>query len=233
MEEEVQSGPARGRGRSGRGTRRRGRGRCANRVRGLDGLEDVAVGGERGGAADRRGRGRGRVSNVDRQRLVDAFEDDNDYHELAALPYQMARSIIRVWLAEGRVQGGEGHRRRSCNIKLIDVAFYHHRRGLVRDWRFASQTRKFRFSVRHLQNQLITTKIAGKDSAVSYERNRPDTIKPRFQYATWLVNLGQYSHLPVCATSSIPSFTGVHQRQVYIAESGFNIVTRRSKAVHH
>ena len=45
MEEEVQGGPARGRGRGGRGTRRRGCGRCMNRSRGLDGLEDAAVGG--------------------------------------------------------------------------------------------------------------------------------------------------------------------------------------------
>ena len=41
--------------------------------------------------------------------------------------------------------------------------------------------------------------------------------------------VGQYSHLPVCVTSSIPSFTGVHQRQVYIDESGLNIFTRRTK----
>ena len=78
---------------------------------------------------------------------------------------------------------------------------------------------------RHLQNQLITTKIAGNDSDVlyMYERNRPNTIEQCFQYATWLINLGQYLHLPVCATSSFPSFTGVHQCQVYIDESGFNI----------
>ena len=82
---------------------------------------------------------------------------------------------------------------------------------------------------RHLQNQLITTKIAGKDSDVSFERNSPNTIERRFQYATWLVNLGRYSHLPACATSSILSFTGIHQRQVYIEESGFNIFTRRIK----
>ena len=120
MEEEVQGGSARGRGHGGRGTRGRGRGRCVNCGRGLDGLEDAAVSDRRGGAADRggygrgrgcgrgcghgRGRGcgcgcghgRGRVSNVDRQRLVDAFEDGDDYHELAALlsiPYQTARSM--------------------------------------------------------------------------------------------------------------------------------------------
>ena len=171
MEEEVQGGPARGRGRGGRGTRGRGRGRCANRGRGLDGLEDAAVGGGRGGAADRgghgrghgrgRGRGRGRVSNVDRQRLVDAFEDGDDYHELAALlgiPYQTARSIIRVWLAEGRVQRlPEGGAR---NIKLTDdmQAFIRDEQEklynslsppsprLVRNWRFASQTRQFQTS---------------------------------------------------------------------------------------
>ena len=113
MEEE--SAPARGRGRGGRGTRGCGRGRCANRGRGLDNLEDAAVGGGRDGAADRgghgrgrgRGHGHGRVSNVDWQRLFDAFEDSDDYHELTALlgvPYQTVRSIIRVWLAEGRVQ---------------------------------------------------------------------------------------------------------------------------------
>ena len=82
---------------------------------------------------------------------------------------------------------------------------------------------------RHLQNQFITTKIAGNDSDAPYERNRPNTIQRHFQYATWLVNLGQYLHLPVCATSSIPSFTGVHQRQVYIDESRFSIFTRRTK----
>ena len=57
----------------------------------------------------------------------------------------------------------------------------------------------------------------------------PTQLSDAFQYVTWLVNLGHYSHLPVCATSSIPSFTGVHQRQVYIDESGFNIFTWRSK----
>ena len=165
--EEVQGGPAHGRVRSGRGTRGRGSGRCANRGRGLDGLEDAAVGGGRGGAADReehghgRGCGRGRVNNVDRQRLVDAFEDGDDYHELAALlgiPHQTAGSIIHVWLVEGRVQRlPEGGNR---NIKLTDdmqvfirdeqEKLYNSLSSpslqLVRNWRFASQTRQFQTS---------------------------------------------------------------------------------------
>ena len=101
MEEEVQGGPARGRGHGGRGTCGRSRGRCVNCGRGLDGLEDAAVGG-RSGAADRGGHGRGRghgrggVSNVDWQRLVDAFGDGDDNHKLAALlgiPYQAFRMV--------------------------------------------------------------------------------------------------------------------------------------------
>ena len=99
------------------------------------------------------GVGVGRVSNVDQQRLVDAFEDGDNYHELAALldiSYQTTLSIIRVWLAEGRVQRlTEGGAR---NIKLTDdmQAFIRDEQDklynnlsppsprLVRNWRFAS-----------------------------------------------------------------------------------------------
>ena len=153
--EEVQGGPTRGRGHGSRGTRGRGRGRCVNRGRGLDGLEDAAV------RLIEEDMDVGVVvSNVDRQRLVDAFEDGDNYHELAALlgiPYQTARSIIRVWLAEGRVQRlPEGGAR---NIKLTDdmqafinlrfratTAFLPPSPRLVRNRRLASQTRQFQTS---------------------------------------------------------------------------------------
>ena len=172
-----------------------------------------AVDADRGGHGRRcgheRGRGhehgheRGRVSNVDWQ-LVHAFEDGDDYRELAALlgiPYQTARSIIRVWLAEGGVQRlPEGGAR---NIELIDdmqtfIRYFVLQQPFttitavgqelaVRFPDTAISNQQFRFPARHLQNQLITTKIAGKDSDVPYERNRPNTIEGRFQYAAWLV----------------------------------------------
>ena len=41
---------------------------------------------------------------------------------------------------------------------------------------------------RCLENQLITTKIAGKDNDVPFERNLPNAIEHRFEYATWFVN---------------------------------------------
>ena len=59
---------------------------------------DMGVGmGKSMGMGRGHGHGRGcghgrRVSNVDWQRLVDAYEDGDDYHELAAflgIPYQM------------------------------------------------------------------------------------------------------------------------------------------------
>ena len=66
-------------------------------VRLIEGDMDMDMGVSVGGRG--RGHGRGRVSNVDRQRLVDAFEDREDYHELATLlgiPYQTA-SYVSGW----------------------------------------------------------------------------------------------------------------------------------------
>ena len=50
---------------------------------------------------------RAKVSNEDRQRIVDAFEDGYDWQELARqlnVKMETARSIIRVWVREGRVE---------------------------------------------------------------------------------------------------------------------------------
>jgi transposase len=64
---------------------------------------------------------------------------------------------------------------------------------------------------KHLENQLISVKIAGKDADVPLERNRPENINRRQDYANWLTNLG------------------VTDRIVYIDESGYNIFTRRTQ----
>ena len=162
MEEEVQGGPASGRGRGGRGTRGCGRGRCANRGRRLDDLEDATVVGGRGGVADREGRGhgRGRVSNVDRQRLVDAFEDGDDYHELPAalgIPYQrLEASYVSGWW---KVVYKDYQRAELATFMTDDMQAFRRDEQeklynslsppslrLVRNWQFSSQTRKFQTS---------------------------------------------------------------------------------------
>ena len=48
---------------------------------------------------------RNMVSNADRQRLIDAFENGDDYMALAdqlQVNRETARSIVRVWMDEGR-----------------------------------------------------------------------------------------------------------------------------------
>ena len=48
-----------------------------------------------------------KISNEDRQRIVDAFEDGFDWQNLARqlnIKFETARSIIRVWVREGRVK---------------------------------------------------------------------------------------------------------------------------------
>ena len=39
---------------------------------------------------------------------------------------------------------------------------------------------------RHLENQLITLKIAGKDADVPHRRNTEETKESRYRHATWL-----------------------------------------------
>ena len=190
MEEEVQGGPARGRGRGGRGTRGCGRGRYANHGRGLDGLEDAAVGG---------------------RAVVRLIEEDMDIDVGAGVGMGVGMRVVelatligsgllmllkmvmtamnsllfwtfhikrleasRVWLAEGHVQRlAEGGAR---NIKLTDDM-----QAFIRDFvlqqpfttitavgqelevRFpdtAILNQQFRFPARLFQNKLITTKIA-------------------------------------------------------------------------
>lgn len=64
---------------------------------------------------------------------------------------------------------------------------------------------------RHLDLQLITVKIAGKDADVPFRRNTPETKQRRQEYAPWLTDLD------------------VRHKIIYIDESGFNIYQRRTQ----
>ena len=63
------------------------------------------VGAARGGVGrPMRGSARNRVSQTDRQHLVNSFEASEDYLHLAnqlGVNYSTERNIIRVWLQEG------------------------------------------------------------------------------------------------------------------------------------
>jgi len=64
---------------------------------------------------------------------------------------------------------------------------------------------------RHLKDQLISLKIAGKDADVPYRRNTPSTKDKRFNYVTWLTTLT------------------VNDSIIYIDECAINLFTRRTQ----
>ena len=63
---------------------------------------------------------------------------------------------------------------------------------------------------RHLENQLISLKIAGKDADVPFKRNIASTKELRFENATWL------AALPI-------------KDIIYVDECGINLFTRRTQ----
>ena len=69
------------------------------------------------------------VSNQDRQRLVDCYEGGEDFVSIAeqlGIHVDTARSVIRVWMSEGRVEakararGGARNRRRTSTDRPYD-----------------------------------------------------------------------------------------------------------------
>ena len=168
---------------------------------------------------------RNRISNEDRRRIVDMHENGGDIIRLAddlGINRDTARSVIRVWMAEARVerlpQGGRRHvkvddamrdeilrlAREKPFTTLVEI-----QDGLLRafpDKRIHTST-----IARHLTNNLISLKIAGKDADVPWKRNSPEAKERRFQHATWL--------------STLP----INHHVIYVDECGFNIYQRRSQ----
>lgn len=213
----------------GRGRRvRRGRGGGRARVE-----EDRAGGEEVRGVHGRvrRGRGRGgrrghgRLSNEDRERLINAYEEGEDYQLLAGqlhINYFTARSVIQVWLRDGRIErlpeGGARNIVVTAEIEraLLQLAIEEPFTTLQRiSQRLLLQFPDISVSTstiaRHLKGNLISTKIAGKDADVPARRNQATSIQQRYEYATWYTGLEPDDNL------------------VYIDETGFNTFTRRSQ----
>ena len=167
-----------------------------------------------------------KVSNTDRQRLVTAYEGGEDFVALAdvlGINRDTARSVIRVWREEGRVERlpRGGPRNRRVDEEMVATIL-----EIAREEPFSTLTAiKEKLQVRlphkprvhistiarHLENMLISLKIAGKDADVPHRRNTPTTKETRHQYAIWLTSLPVNHHV------------------VYIDECGINLFTRRSQ----
>ena len=147
---------------------------------------------------------RNQVTNTDRGRVVAAYEGGEDFVALGdalGINRDTARSVIRVWREEGRVEriprGGTRNRRVDEEM----IAAIH---DIAREEPFSTLTTiKEKLQVRlphkpqvhistiarHLENMLISLKIAGKDADVPYRRNLQTTKEVRYHYATWLTSL--------------------------------------------
>ena len=145
-----------------------------------------------------------RVSNTDRGRIIACYKKGDDFILLADslnINRDIARSIIRVWRAEARIerlpQGGSRNRRMDEEMveTLIAIARDEPFSTLVTlkdklEARLPSKPRAHISTIaRHLENQLISLKIAAKDADVPLRRNIPTTKQRRFEYATWLSGL--------------------------------------------
>lgn len=174
-------------------------------------------------AENRRNR---RVSNTDRGRIIASFEKGDDFILLADslnINRDTARSIIRVWRAEARVerlpQGGSRNRRIDKEMveTLLAIARDEPFSTLVTikeklESRLPTKPRVHISTIaRHLESQLISLKIAGKDADVPLRRNIPTTKQHRFEYASWLSGLQ------------------INDSVIYLDECGINLFTRRTQ----
>jgi len=152
------------------------------------------------------------------------MENGDDYIALAeqlGIHTDTARSVIRVWMEEARV---EAKPRGGARNKKVDEEMAEEVRRLARENPFTTLVRiqdqlvanlpnKPRIHTstiaRHLHNQLISLKIAGKDADVPHQRNLPINKEKRHTYAQWITTLPPTSHV------------------IYIDECGFNVFQRR------
>lgn len=167
---------------------------------------------------------RRRISLEQRKRLVRAFEDEHeDYLALAdtiGVNRSTARGIVTTYVREGRIaerpRGGQNNVRVDEEMKecLRDIV---NENCLLTLAQINEELRQRlpnkpeihdRTVSRTLQGMLYRVKLARPLPA---ERNRPDVIDKRYDYASWFMRHAVVNHC------------------VFIDECGYNIWTARSQ----
>ena len=165
-----------------------------------------------------------RISLDNKQRIIDSFERDEDYLEVARIlgvSRAAAYGIVRRFQASGEVARPRGGRREEvvkmdeemarCLVEIVqDFPAY----TLVQintelQHRLPDKPHVSRTTVANaLDGQLIRVK---KMEDAPIERNSPRTKVSRRNYANWMMN------------------DGVNQQLIFVDESGFNLFTRRTR----
>ncbi|XP_068701076.1 uncharacterized protein [Montipora foliosa] len=166
---------------------------------------------------------RNRIPFEHRERLVRAFEDVNEDYLIVAdtlgINRSTARSIVSRYVREGRIaerpRGGPNHVRvdnemrdclndilnENCLLTLTQLN-QELRQRLPRKPRICERT-----VARTLEGMLFRVKLA---RPVPADRNRPDVIQKRLDYANWFMGHAVVNH------------------SVFIDECGYNIWTART-----
>lgn len=166
---------------------------------------------------------RNRIPNEVRQRLVRAYDDPTEDYLMIAdtlgVNRSTARGILSRYIREGRIEelprGGRNNVKVDDEMKqcLIDIVEEdctltlsainsELRRRLPRKPNIHDRT-----VARALDGSLVSLKLTRREPV---DRNRPDVIQSRFEYANWFLNTGVIGHC------------------VFIDECGYNIWTSRS-----
>lgn len=166
---------------------------------------------------------RNRISSEVKERLVRAFEEPSeDYLAVAAtlgVHRSTARSIVARYIRERRVadlpRGGRNNVKvdddmRQCLVDIVDedctLTLHAINQELKRRLPRKPQIHD-RTVGRALDGMLVSLKLTRRLPA---DRNRPDVINSRFEYANWFLNTGVIGHC------------------IFIDECGYNIWTARS-----
>lgn len=164
-----------------------------------------------------------KVSNQDRNRIIEAFENDAlDYIQVAVtlnIKRQTARSIVSVYLNQNRrdalPRGGPHHSkvdqdmRDACELILEEnpLLTLNQINGDLRRRLPNKPVISISTLARTLDGMLFTIKLA---EDVPVDRNADRVLQQRLEYGQWFLRRGVIGHC------------------VYIDECGYNIWTRRS-----
>ena len=167
---------------------------------------------------------RQRISQENRERLVRAFDEpEQDYLSVAdtlGINRSTARGIVRRYLEEGRVneraRGGRNHVKVDEEMKRCIAAILDENPVLTLDAinttlreRLPQKPHVYSRTIgKILDGMLYTVKLVRRCPA---ERNRPDVIQSRRQYAAWFLE------------------EAIRNQVVFADECGFNIWTARSQ----